>query len=84
MNKDFNRLRDLAKQVREITESPLQEEHTKLWTAVNDKKMIKPVVLVRDFGFDMMDWFQFCKISILKSNQYTYFLPLTIKNTKWE
>jgi hypothetical protein len=56
MNKNYVRLRDLAKQVREIAEDPLQEEHKTLWTAVNDKKMIKPVVLVRDICLNMMQY----------------------------
>jgi hypothetical protein len=56
MKTDFIRLRDLAKRVREIAENPLQDEHRKIWTAVNDKKMIKPAVLARDICFDVLEY----------------------------
>jgi hypothetical protein len=46
----------LAKQISEIADDPLQKEHEKLWTAVNDKKMIHPVALVRDYGLDMLEY----------------------------
>jgi hypothetical protein len=54
VNKDIIRLRELAKQVLEIAEDPVQERNKKLWTAVNDKKMIQPVALSRDYGLNMM------------------------------
>jgi hypothetical protein len=54
VNKDIIRLRELAKQVREIAEDPVQELHRKLWTAVNDKKMIHPTAMTRDYGLDMV------------------------------
>jgi hypothetical protein len=54
MDKTINRLRDLAKQIRDIADDPQQEEHKKLWTAVNDNKMIHPVALVRDYGLDLL------------------------------
>jgi hypothetical protein len=46
----------LAKHVREIAEDPIQEKHKKLWTAVNDKKMIQPVAMTRDYYLDMMEY----------------------------
>jgi len=55
-NKDFKRLRELAKQVREITELPIQKEKIKLWTAVNDRKMIRPTVLIRDYPIYMLQY----------------------------
>jgi hypothetical protein len=56
MSKDITRLRELAKQVREIAEDPVQERNKKLWTAVNDKKMIQPVAMTRDYGLDLVKY----------------------------
>jgi hypothetical protein len=57
MDKDIIcRLRDLAKQVRDIADDPLQSEYEKLWTAVNDKKMIHPVALVKDYGLNLIEY----------------------------
>jgi hypothetical protein len=53
-NKTLTRLRDLAKQVRDIAGDPVQEENKKLWTAVNDNRMIQPVALVRDYNLDIL------------------------------
>ena len=47
--KDVARLRELARQIREIAELPIQENNRKLWTAVNDLRMIRPVIHVRDY-----------------------------------
>jgi hypothetical protein len=56
MNKDITRLRELAKQTREIAEDPVQEQNKKLWTAVNDKKMIQPLAMTRDYGLDQVSY----------------------------
>jgi hypothetical protein len=56
MNKYITRLRELAKQVREIAEDPVQERLKKLWTAVNDKKMIQPLAMTRDYGLDQITY----------------------------
>lgn len=48
-NKDVARLRELAKQVREIAELPIQQTNIKLWQAVNDLNMIRPVIYARDY-----------------------------------
>lgn len=47
--KETARLQELAKQIREIAELPIQENNRKLWTAVNDLRMIRPVIHVRDY-----------------------------------
>lgn len=47
--KDIYRLRELAKHLREISEDPVQSEHKKLWQDVNDLRMRKPVLHVRDY-----------------------------------
>jgi len=47
--REIERLRELAKQVREIAEMPIQGHNRKLWTAVNDLHMIRPVIHVRDY-----------------------------------
>ena len=42
-------LRALGRRLREISELPVQEENRKLWRAVNDGKMIRPVIVARDY-----------------------------------
>lgn len=46
--KDINRLRFLASQIRDIAELDIQSNNKELWRAVNDQQMIRPTVLVRD------------------------------------
>lgn len=55
-NKDFARLRELAKQVREIAELPVQRTNKELWQAINDRKMIHPAVFVRDYPIYMVNY----------------------------
>jgi hypothetical protein len=52
--KDIARLRELAGKIREIAELPVQKENRKLWTAVNDLHMIRPVLHVRDVPGDLL------------------------------
>ena len=47
--REIARVQGLAKQVREIAELPIPEKNRKLWTAVNDLRMIRPVIHVRDY-----------------------------------
>ena len=47
--RDVRRLRELGKRLAEIAADPLQEEHRKIWTALNDGNMIRPAMLVRDY-----------------------------------
>lgn len=47
--KHITRLRELAKQVKEIAELPIQQTNIKLWQSVNDLNMIRPVTYVRDY-----------------------------------
>ena len=49
MNSELERVRALARQVREIAESDQQQANIRLWTAVNDRQMIHPVVIARDY-----------------------------------
>lgn len=49
LKQEIARLQELAKQIREIAELPIQEKNRKLWTAVNDLQMIRPVIHVRDY-----------------------------------
>ena len=48
MNREVLYVRELARKVREIAELDIQKENKKLWKAVNDGKMIRPVYLTRD------------------------------------
>lgn len=56
LTKDVERLRALARQVREIAELPEQQENKKLWTAVNDLRMIRPVLHVRDVQVHLLNY----------------------------
>lgn len=47
--KEKETLQSLGRQLREISELPQQEENRKLWKAVNDGKMIRPVIITRDY-----------------------------------
>ncbi|MGE4354411.1 MAG: hypothetical protein AB7D36_10035 [Oscillospiraceae bacterium] len=48
MNTDLERVRALARQVREIADLDIQKENIKLWKGINDCKMIRPTILTRD------------------------------------
>ncbi|MGI6028289.1 MAG: hypothetical protein ACOX81_02620 [Candidatus Heteroscillospira sp.] len=48
MNKDLERVRALAREVREIADLDIQKKNISLWKGVNDRKMIRPTVLTRD------------------------------------
>ena len=54
--KTCERLRELAKEVREYSQDPSNEQHKKIWTAVNDKKMLRPAVLVSDYPRYLIDF----------------------------
>ena len=54
--KDTGRLRDLAKTVKEYSLDPVNEKHRKIWTAVNDRKMIIPAVMARDYPAYLINW----------------------------
>lgn len=56
LKKEFARLQELAKEVREIAELPIQENNRKLWTAVNDLRMIRPVIHVRDYPHYLLQY----------------------------
>lgn len=51
LKKEIARLQELAKEIREIAELPIQEHNRKLWTAVNDLHMIRPVIHVMDYPY---------------------------------
>ena len=51
MNKEFDYLRELGKQLAEIAALPVQEEKKKLWTANNDLKPVRPMVYI-----DQLPW----------------------------
>jgi hypothetical protein len=51
LKREIVKLQELAKEIREIAELPIQENNRKLWTAVNDLRMIRPVIHVRDYPY---------------------------------
>lgn len=53
-DKSVQRLRELAEQVREIAELPVQKENIKLWKAVNDLHMVRPVLHTRDLSTEVL------------------------------
>jgi hypothetical protein len=54
--KEIARLRELAKQIREIAELPIQDHNRKLWTAVNDRHMVRPLIHVRDYNCYLINY----------------------------
>lgn len=56
LKKEIVRLRELAKQIREIAELPVQQNNRKLWTAVNDLQMIRPLIHVRDYPHYLIEY----------------------------
>jgi hypothetical protein len=54
--KDVERLRELGKIVKEYAEDPINEKHKKIWTAVNDRQMITPAVIARDYPKYLIDY----------------------------
>lgn len=52
----MTRLRDLGKRVRDIAALPEQDEHRKIWTAVNDGKMIRPTILTRNSPVYLLEY----------------------------
>lgn len=48
MNKELERVRSLARQVREIADLDIQKTNIQLWKGINDSKMIRPTILTRD------------------------------------
>lgn len=55
------RLRSLGRQIREIAELDVMQENKKLWTALNDGKMIRPVLLSRGYPYVVMQDGPFAK-----------------------
>ena len=55
MEKDVNLLRELASQYAEFANDPINQERMKLHRAVNDKKMIRPVVLIEEIPWHEMN-----------------------------
>lgn len=55
MANDIARLRELGRRVQEIAALPIQAENQKLWRAVNDRKMIRPAVFVRDYPIYLIE-----------------------------
>ena len=53
---DIYRLRELGKRLMEIAGLPVQRHNRSLWTALNDLKMIRPVVHSRDYPLYMLEY----------------------------
>lgn len=54
MDKSVRRLRELALKVREIASLPIQVKRRNEWRSLNDLKMIKPMVYIRDYPWEMV------------------------------
>jgi hypothetical protein len=54
--KHINRLRELARQVKEIAELPIQQTNIKLWQGVNDLNSTRPVVHTRDYPIYLIEY----------------------------
>lgn len=51
---DVERLRALARQIKEIAELPVQQQNKRLWQKVNDLQMERPVLYTRDYPLHIM------------------------------
>lgn len=61
MNKEYENLRELAKEIAEIAHLPIQNEKKMLWTANNDLKPIRPMVYI-----DQLPWHEFKALDEMK------------------
>ena len=52
MDKDSAILRELAKEILEITHQPIQEERRDLWRRHHNYERVRPLIYVRAFAFD--------------------------------
>ena len=52
MNQDIAILRELARQVREIAEKPIQEERRIAWSKHNSFQGDRPLIYIRAYAFD--------------------------------
>ena len=56
MNKgDVDVLRELGRQLHEIAVLPVQEEKRRLWRALNDLNMVRPLVMIDQIPWHEMD-----------------------------
>ena len=73
MNKDIIILRDLAKQVKEIADNPIQEERRNLWRKHNSFNYGRPPIYVRAFAFNEIFNINNLKCEDPLFRQYEYF-----------
>ncbi|MGE4283029.1 MAG: hypothetical protein AB7G87_04840 [Clostridia bacterium] len=81
---DIIRLRELAKQVREIAELPVQQTNIKLWQSVNDLKMIRPVVYTRDYPLYLIEYGNELATTIEDPELKRFELDLLLRIYEWK
>lgn len=84
LKKETIRLQELANQVREIAELPIQENNRKLWTAVNDLQMIRPVIHVRDYPHYLIEYGDELTTTIEDEFLKKIELDLLVRIYEWE
>lgn len=83
-NKSIGRLRELAKQVREIAELPVQQTNIRLWQAVNDLDMIRPVIYVRDYPNYLIQYNNELTTTIEDENLKKLEMDLLLRIYEWK
>ncbi len=81
--KDILRLRELAKQVREIADLPIQQEHKKLWQDVNDLKSKRPVIHVRDYPVYLIEYGDELKPLVEDETLRKYEMDMLLRIYEW-
>jgi hypothetical protein len=54
VDKSIERLRELARRIKEISSLPIQDTRRRQWQQLNDLHMVKPMVYTRDYPWDMV------------------------------
>jgi len=82
MNKDIKLLRELAKEVNEIANKPIQNERRKAWRKLNSFKGDRPLIYVRAFAFsEILDPKDLkCEDPFFRSYEY-YFHMMKFRDT---
>jgi len=82
--KHINRLRELARQVREIAELPIQQTNTRLWQGVNDLNSTRPVVHTRDYPIYLIEYGDELVPTIDDETLQRYEMDLLLRIYEWK
>lgn len=82
--KDVARLRELASQVREIADLPIQQTNKKLWQGVNDLNSVRPVTYVRDYPIYLIQYGDELTTTIEDPELKSFELDLLLRIYEWK